>query len=150
LVLFILILVGRRRRRGEKVEDGVFAHQQFIDEDDGETYIREIDADAGAYDKNIAQVVGEGEDDDSVFIRWGEEKSCDQPIYSQPIDSFLSADDMKYVESHSCSSPSCRVCAMKVEEGVGVRFIATPRKPNAPVWLSRDSRSYMSNDTIDL
>jgi hypothetical protein len=141
VVLFAVILVaGRRRRRSEKVEDGAVIHQQFTDD---ESYIREIDEEAGA----IAQVVSE--DDDSVVIRWGEEKSGDQPIYSQPIESILSSDDMQYVESHACSSPSCRICAMKAEEGVGVHFIS-PRSSNAPVSLSRESRSYESNDTVDL
>jgi hypothetical protein len=143
LVLFTVILVaGRRRQRSEKVVDGAVAHQQFTD--DGYT----DDDEAVAYDKNIAHVVSE--DDDSVVIRWGEEKSGDQPIYEQPIESILSSDDMKYAENHSCSSPSCRICAMKAEEGVGVRFIATPRSSTTPVSLSRESRSYESNDTVDL
>jgi hypothetical protein len=149
LVLLVVLVAGRRRRRpeAEKVEEGAVVHRQFTDdEEDGESYFREMYADAG--DKNIAQVVSE--DDDSVVIRWGEEKNGDEPIYSQRIESILAADDTKYMESHSCSSPSCKVCAMKAEGGVGVRFIATPRSSNAPVSLSRDSRNYLSHDTVDL
>jgi MYXO-CTERM domain-containing protein len=150
LVLLVLLLAGRRRRRPEeeKVEEaGAFVHRQFTDEEDDESYTRDMDAGAGVYAKNLAHVVSE--DDDSVVIRWGE--TGDQSIYSQPIESILAADDLKFaMENHSCSSPSCKICAMKAEEGVGVRFIATPRSSNVPAPLSRDSRNYLSNDTVDL
>jgi MYXO-CTERM domain-containing protein len=148
LALLVLLLAGRRRRHAkeEKVEEGASMHRQFTDEeDDDDSYTRDMDA--GAYDKNIAHVVSD--EDDSVVIRWGE--TGDQPIYSEPIESILAADDMKFaMENHSCSSPSCKICAKKAEEGVGVRFIATPRSSNVPAPLSRDSRSYLSNDTVDL
>jgi MYXO-CTERM domain-containing protein len=149
LVLVVLLVAGRRRRRPEgKVDEAsLFVHRQFTEEEDDDSYTRDMDAGAGAYDRNIAHVVSE--DDDSVVIRWGE--TGDQSIYSTPIESILAADDMKFaMENHSCSSPSCTICAMKAEEGVGVRFIATPRYSNVPAPLSRDSRTYLSNDTVDL
>jgi hypothetical protein len=146
IMLFVLLLAGRRRRHseGEKDEEGPFVHRILTaDEDDGEeSYTRDM---GGA----VAHVVTE--DDDSVVIRWGEEKNGDESMYSQRIESTLAADDMKFaMENHSCSSPSCKICAMKEAEGVGVRFIPTPRSSNLPEPLSRDSRSYLSNDTVDL
>jgi hypothetical protein len=146
LVLLVLLVAGKRRRRPEeeKVEEaGAFVHRQLTDdEEDDSLSPRDMAAGAG-----VAHVVSE--DDDSVVIRWGE--TGDQSIYSQPIESILAADDMKFaMENHSCSSPSCKICAMKAEEGVGVRFIPTPRSSNVPGPLPRDSRSYLSNDTVDL
>jgi MYXO-CTERM domain-containing protein len=153
LVLLVLLVAGRRRRRSntDKIEGGL-VHRQFTDdeEEDGDfsgTYAREIDA--GSHAKNLAQVVGE--DDDSVVIRWGEGKVVGgQDIYSQPVESIWSADERKVMESHSCSSPSCKVCEMKTQEGVGIQFFASPKSSTTPVPLSRESRSYMSNDTVDL
>jgi hypothetical protein len=148
LVLLVVLIAGRRRKR-PKLDDDAVLHRQFTDdEEDGESYAREMDADA-----DIAHVVGElGEDDDTIVIRWGEGKNGDRPIYSQPIESIetnLSDDDMNNTDGHSCSSPSCKICAMKAEEGI-LHFTATPKSLNAPVSLSRDLRSYTSNDTVDL
>jgi hypothetical protein len=153
LVLFVVLLAGRRRRRpeAEKVEDGAVVRQYTDDEEDDLTYTRELEADAGAYENNIAQVVDEEEDDDFGIIPWGQDRNRDHPIYSQPIESILSDDDnMEYTGNHSCSSPSCKICAMKAEEEVVIHFIPTMNSFNAPVSLSRDSRTYTSTDTVDL
>lgn len=155
VVLFGLLFVGRRRRNAAGKAAGGLGHRQFTDdEDDLESFHTDMEAEKKF--TPIAQVVSDAEDDDSGVIVWEGDEHADNnvmaiytkapPQSQEEEESELTPTERQALANHSCSSPSCKICEMKTQEGV--TFIPTPR---SPATLSPTaSRSYLADDTVDL
>jgi hypothetical protein len=156
VVLLVLLVAGRRRRSGTSKAEGIEHRQLTADEDDDpDMYAREVGPDAyfGATDDSSYDYPDD-EGSESVIIWDGDEEDGIQAIYSEPAgENILTPEQREALENHSCSSPSCRICEMKNQEGVGVTFVqaTTPRSFDFPTTLSPDARrNYVSEDTVDL